>query len=127
MPGESGEVGGTIQEAGDVPGWRRRLGEGHLRGRQESITIAQDIETILARGSMVVKAFTFSGTEPDEKVSADSVHVSLAGYLWSPVEDLMKLDIGLHRLAKARRSKRPAPITRGTLLKLCIAALYAEH
>jgi hypothetical protein len=38
---------------------------------QDSITIAQVIETILARGSMGVKAFTFRGLEPDEKVSAD--------------------------------------------------------
>jgi hypothetical protein len=78
---------------------------------QESIAIAQDIETILARGSMGVKAFTFSKIEPDEKVSADGVHVGLAGYLWSPVDDLVKLDIGPPRLGKARRGKRPAPIT----------------
>jgi hypothetical protein len=44
---------------------------------QESIVIAQDIETILATGSMGVKAFTFSKVEPDEKVSADGVHVGL--------------------------------------------------
>jgi hypothetical protein len=78
---------------------------------QESVAIAQDIETILARGSMGVKAFTFSKIEPDEKVSADGVHVGLAGYLWSPVDDLVKLDIGPPRLGKARRGKRPAPIT----------------
>jgi hypothetical protein len=60
---------------------------------------------------MGVKAFTFSKLEPDEKVSADGVHVGLAGYLWSPVDDLVKLDIGPPRLGKARRGKRPAPIT----------------
>ncbi len=53
---------------------------------QESVAIAQDIETILARGSMGVKAFTFSKIEQDEKVSADGVHVGLAGYLWSRVQ-----------------------------------------
>jgi hypothetical protein len=78
---------------------------------QESVVIAQDSETILARGSMGVKAFTFSKIEPDEKVSADGVHVGLAGYLWSPVDDLVNLDIGPPRLGKTRRGKRPAPIT----------------
>jgi hypothetical protein len=78
---------------------------------QDSIAIAEDIETILARGSMGVKSFTYSGVAPDEKVSADGVHVGLAGYLWSPEEDLVKLDIGPPRLGKARRGKRPAPIT----------------
>jgi len=77
---------------------------------QESIVITQDIETILARGSMGVKAFTFSKTELDEKVSAHGVHVGLAGYLWSPVDDV-KLDIQPPRLGKARRGKRPAPNT----------------
>jgi hypothetical protein len=54
---------------------------------QESIVIAQDIETILARGSMGVKAFTFSGTEPDEKVPADGVHVGLLGISGALVPD----------------------------------------
>jgi hypothetical protein len=88
---------------------------------QDSMAIATDIEKILARGSMGVKAFTYSGVAPDEKVSADGVHVGLGGYLWCPVEDVIKLDIGPPRLGKARRGKRPPPITGdfGEALKTC--------
>ncbi len=64
-------------------------------------------EEILARGSMLVKAFTFSGNKPDEKVSADGMHVGLAGYLWSPEADTIKLVIGPPHLGKAKRGRRP--------------------
>jgi hypothetical protein len=88
---------------------------------QDSIAIAQDIETILARGSMGVKAFTYSGVVPDERVSADGIHVGIGGYLWRPVEDTIQLDVGPPRLGKARRGKRPPPITGdfGKALRTC--------
>jgi hypothetical protein len=85
---------------------------------QESVAIAQDIETILARESMGVKAFTFSKIEPDEKVSA---HVGLAGYRWSPVDDLVKLDIGPPVSAR-QGGARGRPPSRGTMLKHCAPA-----
>ena len=72
--------------------------------------VALDIETILKKGSMSVKAFSFSGRPPSEKVSADGVHVGLAGYLWATEPDLIKLDVGPVRLGKAKRGKRPNPV-----------------
>ena len=59
---------------------------------------------------MAVKAFTFSGQAPEAAVSADGVHVGLAGYLWRPEEDVILLDIGPPRLGKARRGKMPEPV-----------------
>jgi hypothetical protein len=47
--------------------------------QQDCMVVAEEIVEILARGSMSVKAFTFSGNKPDEKVSADGMHVGLAG------------------------------------------------
>jgi len=60
---------------------------------------------------MSVKAFTFSGNKPDEKVSANGTHVGLAGYLWSPEADTIELDIGPPRLGKAKRGQRPEPVS----------------
>jgi len=79
--------------------------------QQDCMVVAEEIVEILARGSMSVKAFTFSGNKPDEKVSADGTHVGLAGYLWSPEADTIELDIGPPRLGKAKRGRRPEPVT----------------
>jgi hypothetical protein len=79
--------------------------------QQDCMVVVEEIVEILARGSMSVKAFTFSGNKPDEKVSADRTHVILAGYLWSPEADTIKLDIGPSRLGKAKRGRRPEPVT----------------
>ena len=73
-------------------------------------TVAADIEAVLKKGSMAFKAFSYSGQTPSEKVSADGVHVGLAGYLWATQEDIIKLDIGPVRLGKMRRGKRPDPV-----------------
>jgi hypothetical protein len=78
---------------------------------QDSMVIAEDIVKILARGSMGVKAFSYNGAAPDEKVSADGIHVGLAGYLWDTVKDEIMLDVGPPRLGKARRGKRPPAVT----------------
>ena len=75
------------------------------------MVVADEIVEILARGSMSVKAFTFSGNKPDEKVSAEWMHVRLASYLWSPEADTIKLDVGPPRLGKAKRGRRPEPVT----------------
>ena len=77
---------------------------------EDCYSVATGIETILAKGSMAVKAFTFSGQAPEAAVSADGVHVGLAGYLWRPEEDVILLDIGPPRLGKARRGKMPEPV-----------------
>ena len=72
--------------------------------------VAEDIMEILKKGSMKVKAFSFSGLQPDESVSADGVHVGLAGYHWATESDRIKLDIGPVRLGKAARGRRPDPV-----------------
>ena len=78
--------------------------------REECRQVADEISKILAKGSMAVKAFTFSGQQPSEKVSADGTNVGLAGYLWAPKGDHIQLDIGPPRLGKARRGRRPDPV-----------------
>jgi hypothetical protein len=72
--------------------------------------LANEVTNILKKGSMGVKAFSISGTAPSEQVSADGTHVGLAGYLWAPGADSMRLDIGPARLGRAKRGKRPDPV-----------------
>lgn len=77
---------------------------------EECYVTACGIEEILKKGSMQVKAFSFSGQPPPPEVTADGQHVGLAGYLWRPLEDDIKLDVGPPRLGKAKRGKLPDPI-----------------
>ena len=88
---------------------------------EDCYQVALGVEEILAKGSMKVKAFTFSGQEPAAAVSADGTHVGLAGYLWRPLEDCILLDIGPPRLGKAKRGKLPEPVAGdfGTALSTC--------
>ena len=83
--------------------------------------MALGIEEILAKGGMRVKAFSFSGQAPAEEVSADGVHVGLAGYMWQPLDDNILLEIGPPRLGKAKRGKSPEPVVGdfGQALKQC--------
>ena len=72
--------------------------------------IAEDLEFTLSQGSMSVKAFTFSGSKPDKKVSADGEHVGLIGYLWNPEEDTISLDIKELFFGKPKQGKLPEPV-----------------
>ena len=87
--------------------------------------VAEEISEILAKGSMAVKSFTFSGQPPSDKVSADGTHVGLAGYLWAPEDDNIQLDIGPPRLGKARRGRRPDPVSGE--YKAALAACFTKR
>ena len=88
---------------------------------QDCYEVATGIREVLAAGSLSVKAFTFSGQKPEEAVSADGLHVGVAGYLWRPEDDLLLLDIGPPRLGKAKRGKMPEPVVGdfGSALRKC--------
>ena len=77
---------------------------------EKCIKVAEQVTTVLGKGSMAVKAFTFSRSKPSEAVSADGRHVGLAGYLWAPEEDQIKIDVGPPRLGRSKRGRRPTPV-----------------
>ena len=74
-------------------------------------TASDGLEGTLALSQMQVKAITKSGFPPTERVSADGVNVSMVGYLWEPLEDMLKLDIKPLYLGKAKRGKLPELVT----------------
>jgi len=93
--------------------------------QQQCEQVADDIQRILAKGSMGVKAFSYAGTAPVEEVSADGVHVSLAGYLWATEKDQLLLDIGPPRLGRAKRG-RPSPAV-GDDFKMALSQRFTKR
>jgi len=78
---------------------------------QDCLEVAEQVTKILERGSMGVKAFSYSREKPHENVSTDGVHVGLGGYLWATELDTIELDIGPPRLGKSKRGRRPPAVT----------------
>ena len=72
---------------------------------------AGGLEDTLALSTMGVKEVTFNGQSPSERVSADGVTVSLVGYLWEPVADVLRLDIKPLYFGKKKRGRMPAAVT----------------
>ena len=60
---------------------------------------------------MKLKAITKSGEAPSEKVSVDLKTVSVVGYIWDPVTDMMRLDIKPLFFGKKVRGRRPSPVS----------------
>lgn len=97
--------------------------------------IADDIKFTLGKGSMNVKAFSYSGKPPPEEVSADGKSIGVLGYAWFTQEDEVKLETRDVYLDKIKRGKLPEPIkgdykdalkltfTKRTLLRVC-ATVY---
>jgi hypothetical protein len=92
---------------------------------EDCVKVGSDIVEILAKGSMGIKALSFSGVKPDEKVTADGRHVGLAGYLWDTEADKILLDIGPPRLGRAKRGKRPVPVAGD--LKAALASSFTKR
>ena len=96
---------------------------------------AEDITFTLSKGSMSVKAFSFSGRAPPEEVSADGETVGVLGYAWYTKDDELKLDSRDIFLEKIKRGKLPNPVkgnyrdalqlnfTKRTLLRV-VASVY---
>lgn len=74
---------------------------------EECKQVANSLDFTLSLGTMSVKAYTFSGTEPSDLVSSDGVHVGLLGLRWDPKDDVISLDVKALYLEKPKRGKLP--------------------
>lgn len=72
---------------------------------------AVTLQATLELGSMQVKAITYSGQKPSDKVSKDGVTVGLVGYKWKPEDDVIMLDIKPLFLGKVKRGRLPELVT----------------
>ena len=66
------------------------------------------LQQCLSMASFSLKAITYSGHDPDPKVSADGESISVAGRKWFPKGDFLMLNVGeviLSRKVRGRRVK----------------------
>ena len=65
----------------------------------------------LSCGSMTVKDFVTSGSNPSELVSSDTETVGLVGYTWKPKDDLIAVNVKDLFLGKVKRGIVPPKVT----------------
>jgi len=77
--------------------------------------IVAEVEAVLPKGGFKIKCITLSGAEPCEKASEDGVSTGLAGYLWMPKHDQLKLGMGelnFNRKIRGYKPPNPNPVTK---------------
>ena len=79
--------------------------------REESLRICKSLDFLFSLGTMSVKAYTFSGLPPDEKISSDGLSVGALGYNWWPVSDEYSVNIKDLYLGKVVRGRSPPKVT----------------
>ena len=72
--------------------------------------VAGQMVAILALCGIKIKDFTYSGTAPSDKVSADGKTAGVLGYLWWPVEDLMSVNVKDLYIGKVKKGRVPGPV-----------------
>ena len=72
---------------------------------------AAAMQEVLAAANVVIKDFTFSGSPPSDKVSANGVTVGVLGYTWDPVKELVTLAPKPTVLGNSRRGKKPLQVS----------------
>ena len=80
-------------------------GEATEEARDEA---TDQLQQCLSMASFSLKAITYSGHDPDPKVSADGESISVAGRKWFPKGDFLMLNVGeviLSRKVRGRRVK----------------------
>ena len=80
-------------------------GEATEEAREEA---TEQLQECLDMASFTFKGITYSGQDPDPKVSADGKSISVAGRKWFPKDDILKLSVGeviLSRKVRGRRVK----------------------
>ena len=77
---------------------------------EDAKRVSVSMDFVLGLASMAVKAYTFAGLAPDEKVSADGESVGLLGYTWWPEADLVSLAVKELFFGKTVRGRLPDPI-----------------
>ena len=77
---------------------------------EEAHAAARSMDFVLDIASMKVKAYTFAGEPPDEKVSSDGKSVGLLGYTWWSQSDKVSLAVKELFFGKVVRGKLPPPV-----------------
>ena len=73
--------------------------------KEECIKLAADADEVFARVGLKCKSWSFSGENPDDKVSKDGVSIGIGGFNWFPKLDFYELKIPSLHFGKKRRGK----------------------
>ena len=73
--------------------------------KEECIRLAKDADQVFAMVNLKCKAWTFSGEDPDIKVSKDGVSIGVAGSPWYPKLDIYVVKVPPLHFGKRRRGK----------------------
>ena len=71
--------------------------------KEECVKLAADADEVFARVGLSCKAWTYSGEDPEEKVSKDGVSLGLGGFKWYPKLDVYELKIPSLHFGKKRK------------------------
>ena len=66
----------------------------------------ESVSRVLPEGGFKIKCMSRSGVQPSEKASSDGTTTGLAGYLWLPEKDYLKLGVGEINFNKKSRGYR---------------------
>ena len=73
--------------------------------KEECVKLAKEADEVFDMVGLTCKAWTFSGEDPDPKVSKDGVSISLAGSPWFPKLDCYIVKVPLLHFGKRRRGR----------------------
>ena len=72
---------------------------------EECIKLARDADEVFARVGLKCKAWSFSGQDPDDRVSKDGVSLGVGGFKWFPKLDVYEVKVPLLHFGKRKRGK----------------------
>ena len=76
----------------------------------QSQKTATEITEVLTIGSMQMKGFCYSGSDPPENISGDGISVGTVGYAWQTRRDTLSVDVKKLSFGRVKRGKQPEPI-----------------
>ena len=78
------------------------------RKKEDCIALANNTDEVFSLVSLECKCWTFSGDDPDPKVSKDGASISVAGSPWFPKLDVFVVKVPALHFGKRRRGKLDA-------------------
>ena len=78
-----------------------------LDSLNELFKLIKDTEKVLAKASLVVKDWAWTGKDPPEKMSSDGLSVCLAGLVWYTKIDTYRLNLDSLHFAVKKRGRYP--------------------
>ena len=72
----------------------------------ERMSVTDELKFSLGKGGFTLKGFSFSGEDPDDKLSADKESVSVGGLKWYPKDDYLMINVNKLNFAKKIRGRK---------------------